>query len=481
MLSLGHELVEAGLVQPEHVTEALEHQVETGQPLGECLLAIGALTSEALDRFFDYRVPPLKTIGDTGIDPIFLMELMLKIMFVNGVETKPAIGADIKLPPNVVDRLVEMARERQLITALGTADQDTLVADIRYGLTDSGREVTVRALQRSEYAGPAPVPLEAYRDQVLRQRILNDRVDRTKLDATLRSLVLEESVVDNLGPAINSGRAMLFYGAPGNGKTSVAVALARAFEQYVYVPYALEVSGQIVNVHDPVIHVPVHENDHEKNGDAPGHRLLRSGDDPRWLRCRRPMAITGGELTLDMLDLGYNHALRYSEAPLQLKAMGGIFVIDDLGRQTVRAQDLLNRWVFPLERRIDYLTLPSGRKFSVPFDGLLIFSTNIAPEALFDDAMLRRIPYKFHVGPPSLDDYLLIFKRECDAHKITFEPVVVSELLDGFYREMKLELAKFQPAFMIRHVVAKCRYLGRPPALERDLLFEAATHLAVRE
>ena len=481
-VSLGQELVDAGFVQPEQIAHALEQQNATGQPLGECLLATGALTSNELDRFFDYMVPPVLTLEDTGLELTFLTDLMLKIMYVYGAETKGAIGDEIKLPQKIVSELVEVARERRLITALGSSDKEVrLVPDIRYGLTDAGREVAVRALQKSEYAGPAPVPIDAYRDQVMRQRIINDRVDRTKLEATLRSLVLSESMVNNLGPGINSGRAMLFYGSPGNGKTSIAVALARAFEQYIYVPYSMEVGGQIISVYDPVIHTPVSAEGLPNPDAAIGRGVRETGDDPRWVRCQRPVAITGGELTLDMLDLGYNEALRYSEAPLQLKAMGGVFLIDDLGRQAVRASDILNRWVFPLEHRIDYLTLPSGKKFSVPFDGVLIFSTNQSPGQLFDDAMLRRIPYKFHISPPTVEEYGRIFVRECKKAKIEFDKDLVQELLQIYYPEHDLKLAKFQPAFMIRHIVAKCRYLGKTPAMNRELLFEAAEHLVVRE
>ena len=481
-MSLGQELIEQGIVQPEHVEHALEEQRKTGYPLGECLLAVGAVTSRELDAFFNYSVPPVTTIEDTGLEQAFLVDLMLKVVFTYGVETKAAISDEIKLPSKVVDELVEICRERQLLTALGSTDKGSrLVPEIRYGLTDAGRDVAFRALQKSEYAGPAPVPIDTYRDQVMRQRIVNDRVDRDKLESTLRELILGESLVANLGPGVNSGRAMLFYGAPGNGKTSVAVALSRAFEQYVYVPYTLEVAGQIINVYDPVIHTPVGSKGPGDLADQTGRGVRQTGDDPRWIRCQRPVAITGGELTLEMLDLGYNEGLRYSEAPLQLKAMGGVFLIDDLGRQTIRAGDIMNRWIYPLELGVDYLTLPSGKKFAVPFDGLLIFSTNMSPMQLFDDAMLRRVPYKFHIGPPTIEEYGQIFVRECKSKGIEFDRELVQDLLQNYYPEHGLKLAKFQPAFMIRHIIAKCRYLGEKPALTRDLLHEAAGHLVVTE
>jgi SpoVK/Ycf46/Vps4 family AAA+-type ATPase len=199
------------------------------------------------------------------------------------------------------------------------------------------------------------------------------------------------------------------------------------------------------------------------------------------LRCHRPIAIAGGELTLSMLDISYNDHMRFSEAPLQLKAVSGVFLIDDLGRQETRVEDLLNRWVFPLERGVDFLTLPTGKKFSVPFGSLIIFSTNKPPSQLVDDAMLRRIPYKFYIGSPSLEEYETIFRAACRSQGIEFSPELYEELLRDFYPRHDLKLARFHPSFILRHVVASCRYHGRPPAMDRELMFEAAEHLIVKD
>lgn len=480
-MALGEELLKAGLVEPGDVARALDYQKAHGLPLGECLLEIGAISAAQLDGFFNYALPPLSRIEDTGLNRFFLLDLMMKIMFSYGLETKRAIVEEIKLPLGIVDKLMDLAYERRLVESLGATDQSRLVAEIRYGLSEQGRQSATRALEISQYAGPAPVTLEQFSAQVGRQRIVNDRVDSDRLRRSLARLTLAPDLLDGLGPAVNSGRSILFYGEPGNGKTSIAVAIADSFEQYVYVPYALSVGGQVINIYDPAVHTLVgasHEAEPQKEARV---SLLKAADDPRWLRCHRPIAIAGGELTLSMLDINYNDSLRYSEAPLQLKAVSGVFLIDDLGRQEARVEDILNRWVFPLERGIDFLTLPTGKKFAVPFGSLIIFSTNKPPSQLVDDAMLRRIPYKFYIGGPSLDEYTVIFRNACADAGLAFSQDLLDELIQSFYPAHNLRIARFHPAFMLRHVVASCRYHGKPPSLERSLLFEAAEHLVVRD
>ncbi len=479
-MALGEELIKARLVSREDVERALDHQRANGLPLGECLMAIGAITSEHLDSFFNYAMPPIQKIEDTGLNRFFLVDLMLKIMFSYGVETKRAIAEEIKLPLNVVDKLMELAYDRRLVESMGATDQTRLTSDLRYGLSEPGRQAAIRALELSQYAGPAPVTLEQFSAQVERQRIINDRVDTARLRRSLARLTLPEGLVERLGPAVNSGRSLLLYGEPGNGKTSIAVAIADSFEQYVFVPYALSVGSQIINIYDPSLHTPI-----GTGADAdPAERAMqitRPSEDPRWLRCHRPIAIAGGELTMKMLDISYNDTLRYSEAPLHLKAVSGVLLIDDLGRQSARVEDILNRWVFPLERGTDFLTLPTGKKFSVPFGGLIIFSTNKPPSQLVDEAMLRRIPYKFYVGPPTLEEYITIFRNACEEFNMDYSQDLVDDLMRNFYPRHNLRLARFHPAFMIRHVVANYRFEGKPAKLDREVLLAAAEHLIVKD
>lgn len=478
-MALGEELVRAGFIQPEDVNRALEYQRTSGLPLGECLLAIGAITSEGLDSFFNYSVPPVTKIEDTGLNRFFVLDLMLKIMFSYGHETKRAVANEIKLPLSIVDKLMDLAYERRLVESMGATDQARLTSELRYGLSEQGRNAAVRAMELSNYAGPAPVTLEQFSAQVERQRIINDRVDTHRLRRSLSRLTLPPGLVERLGPAVNSGRSLLLYGEPGNGKTSIAVAVADSFEQYIYVPYALSVGSQIINIYDPSLHVPISR----KPGSAmdEGPSIVSQAEDPRWLRCHRPIAITGGELTMKMLDINYNEALRYSEAPLHLKAVSGVLLIDDLGRQEARVEDILNRWVFPLERGTDFLTLHTGKKFAVPFGGLIIFSTNKPPSQLVDEALLRRIPYKFYIGPPTMDEYIKIFREVCEDANLDYSQEIVDELIRTFYPKYNLQLARFHPGFMIRHIMASFRYEGQSAKLNRDVLFEAAEHLIVKD
>ena len=277
-----------------------------------------------------------------------------------------------------------------------------------------------------------------------------------------------------------SGRAMLLYGPPGNGKTSVAFALAHVFRQCLYVPYCLEVDNQIIKVFDPMIHSES-AGLMGDDGDQRRSKLLRDNTDRRWLRCRRPVAITGGELTLDMLDLAYNEAAKIYEAPLQMKASGGLVVIDDFGRQRVAPEQVLNRWIVPLEKNFDFLILRSGRKFKVPFDGLVIFSTNKSPGELMDPAMLRRIPYNYLLDQPSHEEYDRIFESACQRFGLTYNPEIVVALMNQFYGVNGLPLARYHPGFILEHVIAHCRYTGEPPKLARDIVLAAADHLYTKK
>lgn len=475
---LGEGLIEAGMVRKDDVEAALEHQKKTGVTLGESLVALGILTVEQLDGYFNFSILPIKTIEESGLDPILVMTLVLKIISVYGLETASEIAGEIKLPNSIVAAMLEQARERALIESLGSVSQG-LAAEVRFTLSGKGKEWVSEAMAQSQYVGPAPVSLSAYQMQTEKQRISHDRVDEEGLQNSLSHLVLSEEIRSNLGPALNFGRAMLLYGAPGNGKTSIAMALAQSFQQYIYVPYCIEVSNQIINIYDPEIHTEV-----DMEADAGSNekelskaKLRRSMSDPRWMRCRRPIAITGGELTLEMLDLNFNQYAKYYEAPLQVKATGGVFIIDDFGRQMATPEQVLNRWVVPLERGFDYLTLHTGKKFPIRFDGLVIFSTNIPPERLLDAAMMRRIPYNFLIGPPTKEDYSTIFDNMCTTVGLKPNPKIIDYLMKEVYGKELLPLARYHPKFIMEHVIARCRYRSVPISLELNLVKEAVTHL----
>jgi predicted ATPase with chaperone activity len=324
-----------------------------------------------------------------------------------------------------------------------------------------------------------PVPLDTYQIQVQKQTITNEIINMEKLKKALSHLVLSEDIIRQLGPASNSGRAILFYGAAGNGKTSIAEGLISAFEQPVYVPYCIEADGQIIKIFDPSVHVARPVSSNGTNGNSHPMFLPQMEFDPRWVRCRRPYIISGGELTLEMLDLDFDIHSKYYEAPLQMKAIGGIFVIDDFGRQRVRPHELLNRWIFPLERKIDYLTLHTGKKFALLFDQLVIFATNFPPEELMDPAQLRRVHYKLKINPPTADEYREIFSRICESYGLAFSEDIMAYLLNSFYLKHKVPFAGFHPKFIAEHVIAASNYLGTPPRITRQLLDDSLENMVI--
>jgi energy-coupling factor transporter ATP-binding protein EcfA2 len=345
-----------------------------------------------------------------------------------------------------------------------------------YDLTDEGRRWAIEALQRSQYSGPAPVTLEDYNERVNLQKITNEVVTFQRVRQSVTDLAMENTLIEQSGPALNSGRAILLYGPPGNGKTTFALRLANVFTDMIYIPYAVMVEGQIIRVFDPSIHIPI-----KSSAEEAGPSFLRGqAIDARWVPCKRPFVVAGGELTLEMLDLRYDTTSKFYEAPLHMKALGGCFVIDDFGRQLVTPTTLLNRWIVPLESRVDYLKLHTGKSFSIPFDELVIFSTNLEPEDLMDPAFLRRLPYKIEIGSPSIELYKQIFLKECKAHAMTLQDEVFDAVVYKIQQEKRLELACFQPRFLLEQVAASCRFMEQPPALEPRFLNYAIDNLRVK-
>jgi hypothetical protein len=322
------------------------------------------------------------------------------------------------------------------------------------------------------------VTLDDFNHQVCLQRPTNELVTVESITAAIGDLVVTSDLLEQCGPALNSGRAILLYGVPGNGKSSVARRFASVYKDVIYVPYAVTVDGQIIRVHDPSIHFPVESSAED---DEEGATFVRQEEvDERWVPCKRPFVITGGELTLDMLDLRYDTTGNFYEAPLHMKALGGCFMIDDFGRQLVSPTNLLNRWIVPLENRVDYLKLHTGKSFTIPFEELIIFSTNLEPEDLMDPAFLRRLPYKIEVGPPKLEQYQQIFEMECKRLGLELPGYVFDTIVREIREQNGMDLAAYQPRFIVDQVVATCRFLGVPAHFEPRFIDYAVRNLGVR-
>ncbi len=475
-MRLGDLLVQANLVSEADVTRALERMNASGGRLGENLVAIGAIDQRVLEAFL-YRIPTEPAnIKATGIEDLELMSLLMKLMYAGRLETGRQFVDAIKLPYHVVAELVQMAVDRMLLRALGMRES-TSPLDLAYTFTEEGKRWTLDALERLRYVGPAPVALEDFTYRVNLQKLTNELVTFERIKRGLGELTFEESIIEQCGPALNSGRAMLLYGPPGNGKTSVAHALGSIFNDVIYVPYAISIEGQIIRFHDPSIHTPF-SSTNLADEDVPS--FVRAEDfDSRWVPCRRPFVATGGELTLEMLDLRYDANGHFYEAPLHVKALGGCFIIDDFGRQLVSPRNLLNRWIVPLEGRVDYLNLHTGKSFVIPFEELVIFSTNLEPEDLMDPAFLRRLPYKIEVGAPSLEIYKRIFQKECVKQGIELTDEVFDSIAQKVRKDKGLELASFQPKFIIDQVVATCRFMGQTPHFEPRFIDYALDNLKV--
>ncbi|MBS1240688.1 MAG: putative ATPase [Gemmatimonadetes bacterium] len=409
-----------------------------------------------------------QTLAETGLSEEFLVDLTLKILYVHGARSGDQLAGFIKLPfPFVDDQLLSM-QQRRLVEVKAT--QGASRAGYTFDLTTEGRARAREALAMSQYVGPAPVPLSQYRDWVARQTIQQVHVTRKDVEEAFNWLVLNQETLDEVGPAINSGRSLFLFGESGNGKTAIAETIARMLGGAMYVPYAVEIDGQIMVVYDQLHHRPV-----AKGGDTAGEGIWREsvGHDQRWVLVARPVVFTGGELILDQLDLQWDPDTKVYQAPFQVKANGGVLIIDDFGRQRVPPRDLLNRWIVPLEKRVDFLTLHTGTKFPVPFDTLLVIATNIDPKQLVEEAFLRRIHYKIRVESPTLEQYSAIFSRYCEEKGIKYDPAAVRQLYQNFYHAHSIAPRGCHPRDVIDHLLDIAKYLGIEPELSPDLVDRA--------
>ena len=472
-MRIGELLVAQGLTTEVDVERARQRQIEYGGRLGQNLVEIGAITQEQLDNFL-YAVPPEPAkVEDLGLAEGTLLSLLLKTMLLRKLETAEQLSRALHITNAITSAVLNEAADAKMVEILGTTEA-AFGSQYRYALTTQGRLYATEALQLSKYVGPAPVSLNDYCERIMRQKINNEPVDKQRIDDSFADLIVPDRLVNELGPAINSGRSMLLYGAPGNGKSSLAERMGHAFRNTIFVPHCIEVDGEIIKIFDPTLHRVLDGAYDDSNGG--GRSLQREGFDRRWVPIQRPLVVVGGELTLEMLDLQYEASSGFYEAPMHIKALNGIMMIDDFGRQLVTPELLLNRWIIPLERRIDYLKLHTGKSFEVPFDSLVVFSTNLSPSALMDPAFLRRIPYKVEIHGPDEKDYRTIFGKVAEGAGLPLEKVTVDFVLNYLNRG-HVPLAAYQPKFITDQVLAASKFEGRDLVYHEDLVKRALQNL----
>ena len=419
-----------------------------------------------LEEFFPREPAGFRQAGITESE---VSALVLKYLLARGEGSGRDIADQIKLPFLLMERLMDQLKQERLVALRGTATMN----DYIYELTDMGRERARRHSAHCTYYGSAPVTLEDYIASVKEQSLTEQHPTAADLERAFSDLLINPQMLRRLGPAINSGRGLFLFGAPGNGKTSIAERVTGAFGQYIWIPRAVSVDGEIIRLFDPSNHeaAPLPKE---------GGLIDQSRIDKRWIRIRRPTIVVGGELTMDNLEVTINTSTGISEAPMQLKSNCGTLVIDDFGRQRMSTDELLNRWIVPLEKRYDFLNMPNGKKIQVPFDQLIVFSTNLEPKDLCDDAFLRRIPYKIEVTDPSEEEFRELFKIMCRVVKMEHNPAAVDYLIETHYKAVGRPFRCCQPRDLLTQVRNLCYYEDRKPELTPEFLdFAVANYFAV--
>lgn len=410
--------------------------------------------------------PPIpETTEDTGLPASMLEQLILKLLYARGEVLGRDLSQALGLKFSLIEDFIGLLKHQHAIQAkksLGMGDSTSVFA-----LTETGRNHARESIENNNYIGPAPVPLYQYTHIVRRQKRPDSWLTAEALAQAYRRMVVTPKILSQIGPAVSSGNSFLIYGQPGNGKTFLAEALGNIDDSCVYIPYALESQGQIIQVYDPLYHQPVQ---------APEQSSVFAFEphyDQRWVKCRRPFIVTGGELTLEMLDLSYNATSKIYDAPYQLKANNGIYLIDDFGRQQCTPAEVLNRWIVPMERRVDFLKFRSGAKMTVPFEAFLVFSTNLKPEQLGDEAFLRRIQYKMLLRSPDEHEFTAIFRRFCESRELEFNQDLIRRFIDKHYLASGKAFRRCHPRDVLSHVIDLIHFEKLPFELTDDVLDRA--------
>lgn len=441
-------------------TDPNRHTFGTANNFGPTPDQLRSSYLDPLDTWF----PEPRSLPETGINQGLIADLVIKSMYFTSYMSGQDISGALRLPfYGVLDQVINLMKKEQLCEVSGTAGLGE--AGYQYVLTIKGMERAHQVLARSSYVGACPVPLARYIEALKMQTVNKPSIYRDTVENALRGMIISEDLSNSVGAAVNAGKSLFLFGAPGNGKTLLAERIATMLGGNMAVPYAIEADGQIIQFFDLNSH---------RAAVPPGHSETDSTKaeltDRRWVRVHRPVVIVGGELTMPSLDLVYNENAGFYEAPFQLKANGGLFLIDDFGRQQMSPQALLNRWIVPLEKSIDYLTLKTGKKLQVPFELFLVLSTNLNPEDLIDDAFLRRIQNKLSVPDPTAQQFLDIFVGQCKTMGVPFDQNSFNYLITKHYFEMKRPFRASQPRDLLRQLIGIARYRNIPPEMTPQLL-----------
>lgn len=412
----------------------------------------------------DAPEPPVaETIEQTGIPASMVEQLILKSLYYRGEVIGRELASDLGVRFSVIEGMMEQLRRNNLVGVKSSLGMGAISS--RFLLTENGRELAKEFISQCAYSGRIPVPLYQYADMVRLQKQRDGWLTMDALRNAYRHMVVTEELLNAIGPAVNSGKSFLIYGQPGNGKTYLAEALFNVDQTHIYVPYAIECQGMIIQMFDPVYHHPV---------DEPASVLsaftVESSYDQRWFKTRRPFIVSGGELDLKMLDLSFNPVAKFYEAPLQLKANNGIYLMDDFGRQKVTPAEVLNRWIVPMERRVDFLSFVNGSKMTVPFESFLIFSTNLKPNQLGDEAFLRRIQYKMLLKSPQESEYIDIFVQFAESKALRCQRDLVERLLGRHYRTTGKPRRRCHPRDILSHAIDILRFERRAFELNDEVL-----------